>query len=139
MGLNAFGPMLTRATMFSMTTDWDQWHREALAAGVSAELAQLGQEILRNHVQHGHDLVPDPGVWRMAEHPGYMLELAIRAPVTAFHDFNAQIIGAAGEDGEVGAFALLVDQLGSEEAVDAALYREQREAERLKVETRAIV
>lgn len=131
--------MLTRATMFGMTTDWDQWHREAIAAGVRAELAQLGREILRDHVQHGHDLVPDPGVWRMAEHPGYMLELALRAPVTALHDFNAQIIWAAGEDGEVGAFALLIEQLGSGEAADAALFREQQVAERLKVETRAIV
>ncbi len=124
--------------MAHMTTDWDQWHREALAAGVRAELAQLGREVLRNHVQHGHDLVPDAGVWRMAEHPGYMLELARRAPVTAFHDFNAQIIWAAGADGEVGAFALLIDQLGSEEAADAALFREQQIVERLKVETRAI-
>lgn len=125
--------------MFDMTTDWDQWHREAIAAGVSAELAQLGREILRDHAQHGHGLVPNPGVWHMAKHPSYMLELARRAPVTAFHDFNAQIIWAAGEDGEVGAFALLIDQLGSEEAAEAALFREQQVAERLKIETRAIV
>lgn len=114
--------------------NWDAWRDQALSVGVSAELAQLGREILRDHCQHGHDLVPDPGVWRMADRPDYMLRLAKEAPQTAFHDFSAHLIWAAGQDGEVAAFSLLVERHGSEDAADAALEGERPVVDRLRAE-----
>lgn len=31
---------------------WDDWHKETLAAGVSAELANMGREVMRTHRQN---------------------------------------------------------------------------------------
>ncbi len=33
----------------------DRWEQQALAAGVSQELAQLGREVMRDHYQHGKE------------------------------------------------------------------------------------
>lgn len=34
---------------------WDFWQQQALAAGVSQELATLGREVMRDHYQHGKE------------------------------------------------------------------------------------
>ena len=38
-----------------MTNYWDKWEREAIAAGVAPELAQLGREVMRDHYEHGKE------------------------------------------------------------------------------------
>lgn len=106
---------------------WDHWHADAIQAGVSVELAQLGREIIRDHFQHGHDLAPDPGVWRLAAHQEYMRNLALQAPNTAFTTFTAARVWeeVSGVDGDVEAFALLVERLGSVDRADDALAAEE--------------
>jgi hypothetical protein len=32
---------------------WDKWEQKAQAAGVAADLAQLGREVMRDHSEHG--------------------------------------------------------------------------------------
>lgn len=112
---------------------WDLWHADAIQAGVSAELAQLGREVIRDHFQHGHNLTPEPGVWRLAEHRSYMRELALLAPNTAFTNFMAAKIWeeATGVDGDVEAFSLLVEHLGSVDRADEALAAEEAVAAKL--------
>ena len=104
---------------------WDEWQSAALAAGVSAELAQLGREVLRDYQQHGQG-AEDPDHRQLGANADYLQQLALQAPTQAFLDFNAMLIwgGASGRDGDVEAFALLITKLGAEEAAENALSRE---------------
>lgn len=36
-----------------MAAYWDRWEQQALVAGVAADLAQLGREVMRDHFEHG--------------------------------------------------------------------------------------
>lgn len=58
----AFTPTLGYRQMDDQATEnffWDDWQREALAAGVAAPLAELGREVLRAHRQNrwGNDFL----------------------------------------------------------------------------------
>jgi len=117
---------------FDMET-WDEWQTAALVAGVSAELAQLGRAVLRDYSQHGLN-ADDPNRQQLGGNGDYMQQLALKAPTQAFLDFHTMLIwaGASGRDGDVEAFALLVDKLGSEDAAEAALGSEAAAAAALK-------
>ena len=61
---------------------WDEWHRRALAAGVAAELAELGRQVMREAEQHGWDDSLAAGCG--GDDGGQaMLELALAEPATA--------------------------------------------------------
>lgn len=70
---------------------WDDWEKDALAAGVSRDLAGLGRAVIREAFQHGWDpWLRDHCGWnnvgmRLSEHPhGQMLmSLALSMPRTA--------------------------------------------------------
>jgi hypothetical protein len=55
---------------------WDDWQREALAAGVPAELAQLGRAVMREAYQHGwcEELREECGAGREAAAQGMIFE-----------------------------------------------------------------
>jgi hypothetical protein len=105
---------------------WDVWKAQALEAGVSEELAALGREILRDYQQHGL-AAEDPRGLELGADGDHLRELALRAPNTAFVDFNACLIwgGASGLDGDIEAFSMLIERLGSQDAADAALQAEE--------------
>lgn len=112
---------------------WDIWSATAKAAGVDDELVQLGCEVIRDYYQHGLDAT-DPERQQLGGNGEYLLQLASRAPTTAFHDFTAAKVwrGASGRDGEVEAFTLLIERIGSQDAVDAALAAEEAEVQELR-------
>ena len=126
--MNGLGPaeFLETATRERLDMEtWDEWQSAALGAGVSAELAQLGREVLRDYQQHGQD-AEDSHHQQLGANGDYLQQLALQAPTQAFLDFNARLIwgDASGRDGDVEAFALLITQLGSQEAAEVALSRE---------------
>jgi hypothetical protein len=115
--------MATSGTSFP----WDAWAANASSAGVDEELVALGRQVIRDYYQHGHD-VEDQERHQLGGNGDFMRQLALLAPYTALHAFNANLIWAtAGDDadGDVEAFALLVDRLGSQDAVDDALLAEE--------------
>ena len=61
---------------------WDDWERDALAAGVSKELASLGRLTVREAYQHGWDdrLKSLCGWYDRGQR---MIKLALRSPATA--------------------------------------------------------
>lgn len=113
---------------------WDAWKEAARRAGVSEELAALGREVLRDYVQHGLDAA-DPQRQQLGAKADYMLDLARHAPAQAFLDFNASLIwgGASGQDGDVVAFSLLIEKLGSRDAADQALRADEKTVAALKL------
>ena len=72
--MSALGPaeFVDSATRegFDMET-WDEWQSAALAAGVSAELAQLGREVLRDYQQHGQG-AEDPDHRQLGANADYL-------------------------------------------------------------------
>jgi len=81
---------------------WDEWQSAAIAADVSAELVQLGREVMRDYQQHGHS-AEDPDRRLLGGNGEYLQQLALTAPTQAFLDFNATLIlgGASARDGDV--------------------------------------
>jgi len=114
---------------------WDHWEQQALHAGVGAELAALGRQVMRDHAQHGRGL-EDPEQPFLGARGEYVLQLALQAPVTAYLEFNAALIWgeASGRDGDVEAFRMLVERLGSDDQAEAALAQEGAAVEALKRE-----
>ena len=61
---------------------WDDWERDALAAGVSTELAGLGRLTVREAYQHGWD-DPLKSLCGWYDQGQRMIKLALRSPGTA--------------------------------------------------------
>lgn len=66
---------------------WDRWEQRALAAGVSAELAQLGREVMRDHFQHGKE---DHQLGEESD-GDYMLDMCMRDPDAAKTRFQEDL------------------------------------------------
>ena len=56
---------------------WDYWETKALVAGVSAEQAELGRAVMREHYQHGWSSYDDEVSVRSGDE---MLRLALSEP-----------------------------------------------------------
>lgn len=76
---------------------WDEWQREALAAGVKAPLAKLGMEVLRAHRKNRW---PSHFIGRMEDGP-VMLAMCLEEPdesellfVENLYPYDAKLIAA---------------------------------------------
>ena len=63
---------------------WDDWERDALAAGVSKDLAGLGRLTVREAYQHGWGrTASNPSAAGMTRANATLIKLALRSPKTA--------------------------------------------------------
>lgn len=76
---------------------WDDWQREALAAGVKAPLAKLGMEVMRAHRKNRW---PRHFIGRMEDGP-VMLAMCLEEPdesellfIENLHPYDAKLIAA---------------------------------------------
>jgi hypothetical protein len=81
----------------TMTDYWDDWQREALAAGVKAPLAKLGMEVLKTHRKNRW---PSHFLGRMEDGP-MMIEMCLEEPdetellfVENLHPYDDKLIAA---------------------------------------------
>lgn len=101
------------------TWPWDEWMKSVAERGVSADLAQLGRDVLRDHAQHGKE------GWLVGD-PDYLAALCLEAPITAEYEcFEALTWWNSDCDGAQEAFIHLADRFGGDDAAQAALDREQ--------------
>ena len=105
---------------------WDEWLRSVASRGVTAELAQLGRDVLRDHTQHGKE------GWLIGN-PDYLAALCLAAPITAEYEcFEALTWWNSDRDGAQEAFIHLAGRLGGDDAAQAALDREEPAVEALR-------
>lgn len=110
------------------TRPWDIWFVKALERGVPESLSRLARDVLRDHAQHGLSKED----WRVGD-PHYLLKLCEAAPNTAHYEcFEALTWWNSDRDGAAMAFADLVVMMGSEDAVEDALQREEASVAELR-------
>ena len=92
---------------------WGIWHSNALAAGVSIELASLGRAVIRDYWQHGrdHDERVGEGAHLGADrHHAMMIALARQKPDLATACFEEALAAGAPDEDAMAAAVGMVEE-----------------------------